>query len=100
MGKWFPDRKVWAGGLFSVLAFFVILGLNSYMDAGIPFEATFFVALGFGKAAEYFLPPSLNDVLKRLDNDVVAIAGASPESPVSPEVGRVAGHISHMQTGG
>ncbi|MBB4000987.1 hypothetical protein [Aurantimonas endophytica] len=90
MSKWIPDRKVWSGGLFAVLAFLAVLASNTWAGTDIPIEAGAFIALGIGKAFEYILPPSVLDIIKRVDNDIVAIAGASPESKVSPEVGNVA----------
>jgi hypothetical protein len=90
MSKWIPDRKVWTGGLFAVLAFLAVLALNSWAGTDIPLEAGAFIALGLAKALEYILPPSLLDKIKRVDNDIVAIAAASPASRVSPEVGSVA----------
>ncbi|NDV88816.1 hypothetical protein GTW51_19155 [Aurantimonas aggregata] len=90
MSKWIPDRKVWTGGLFAVLAFLAVLALNTWAGTDIPIEAGAFIALGIGKALEYILPPSVLDIIKRVNNDIVAIAAASPESKVSPEVGPVA----------
>lgn len=90
MSKWIPDRKVWSGGLFSVLAFFVILAANTWGGADIPLEAGAFLALAIGKAAEWLIPPSKLDIIKRLDDNLVELAAAVPESAVSREVGMAA----------
>lgn len=90
MSKWIPDRKVWSGGLFAVVAFLAVLASNTWAGTDIPLEAGAFIALGIAKVLEYFLPPSLLDKIKRINNDIVAIAAASPASKVSAEVGSVA----------
>lgn len=87
MSKWIPDRKWWAGGVFMLAAFALTMALNRYAGADISMDEAFVLSLALGKAAEYMLPPSLLDIIKRLDDDLVEIAAASPESAVSREVG-------------
>jgi hypothetical protein len=98
MSKWIPDRKVWTGGLFAVLAFLAVLALNTWAGTQIPLEAGAFIAIGLAKLLEYVLPPSLWDIVKRIDNDIVEIAAKSPASKVSPELAGVAAKAAKTDT--
>ena len=93
MSKWtklVPDRKWWSGGLFQVAAFAIIMAANLYGGAAIPLEYAAMLAIGLGKAVEWAVPPSWMDVIKRMDNGVVAMAAASPASAVTADVGEAA----------
>lgn len=86
MNKYIPDRKVWAGGVFMILAFVGITALNATGYASIPMEGVAVAAFVLGKFAEYFIPPSWLDKIKRIDDDLVEAAALDPASKVSPEV--------------
>lgn len=90
MSKWIPDRKVWSGGLAMVLAWLIVEVLNRYAGANIPIEVTAGLAFGIGKAVEYFVPQPAKELMEKINDGLVAAAGASPDSPVSQSVGQAA----------
>ncbi|GGD29178.1 hypothetical protein [Aureimonas glaciei] len=90
MSKWVPDRKVWAGGLTMVIAWLIVQALNVYAGADIPIEITAGLAFAIGKAVEYLVPQPAKELIAKIDNDIVAAAGHSSESQVSPSVGAAA----------
>lgn len=72
MNKWLPDRKYWAGGLTGVGAYVLIklaqelAGITLTLD-----EAMALVGL-LSLGVSYLTPPSFDDKIKRLDDDVRA----------------------------
>jgi len=69
VAKWIPDRKVWAGGLAGVAGFLIsqAIGMDAEQAAGI--------AGALWAAASYFIPPSVKDIVKRLDDNARAFGG-------------------------
>ena len=90
MSKWIPDRKVWTGGVTMIVAWLIVKALNDYLGAGIPLEYTAMLAFGIGKAVEWSLPQPAKELIAKIDNEIVAAAGHSAESEVSPSVGAAA----------
>lgn len=90
MSKWIPDRKVWAGGLTTLVAWLLIMVLNAYAGADIPIECGGPLGLAIGKAVEYFVPQPAKELIAKIDNEIVAAAGMSPTSDVSAAVGAAA----------
>lgn len=84
-----PDRKVWSGGLAGILTWLIIFGLGK---AGVPLDPTLQsgLALVVGYAVSYFVPPSLRDVVSRVNNDIVKIANADQSNPTTAVVVRPA----------
>ena len=79
---WPPDRKIWAGGL-SGLIVAVIVFTAGHFGYTIPPDLQAVIPVLFGYIVSYLMPPSMQDVIKRVDDTVIAIARASNESPAS-----------------
>ncbi|GGD41819.1 hypothetical protein [Aureimonas glaciei] len=90
MSKWIPDRKVWAGGLTMIAAWLLVQALNVYVGADIPIEASTVLAFGIGKAVEYLVPQPAKELIAKIDDSLVSLAGQSPESAVTVAVGAAA----------
>lgn len=82
MGKWLPDRKVLAGGLSGVVAWGIMLGL-SMAGVPVPAETQALLVTVISTAMGYLVPPSQRDIVKRLNDQLVAVAAADPGIPVS-----------------
>lgn len=83
MTSYIPDRKVVAGGLAGILTWALMLVAGRYgivIDAGMQPVLVSFVGTLIG----YLVPPSRRDILKRIDDQIVAIAAADPKVPVDP----------------
>jgi hypothetical protein len=73
MGKWIPDRKVFAGGIAGVLAFLVVVASSALghpidiatASAAIPILMT---------VVAYFTPQSVDDIVARVDGKIIALA--------------------------
>lgn len=80
--SWIPDRKVLAGGLASVIAWAIILAAGR---AGLPVTPDLqpLLVTAVGMAFGYLVPPSKQDILKRLNDDLVRIAQNDPNIPVT-----------------
>lgn len=79
MTKWIPDRKYLAGGISGVIAW----GLSSF--AGLDGELSLQIATAVAAVIAYFVPPSVNDIIKRVDDTIIGLARQSPNSPASAE---------------
>ena len=80
--KWFPDQKVLAGGLGGVTAWGVVLLLTQFgvtVPPGLEATIPLFVAL----AVKYLVPASDADIIKRVNDRIVAMASADPENPTT-----------------
>jgi hypothetical protein len=80
VSKYIPDRKVLSAGIAGVLAWGLVLlaprvGLPLTLDIALPVM----VALMGGVA--YLVPPSAKDVIKRIDGEIMSIAGLMPAGP-------------------
>jgi len=69
IAAWIPDRKVLAGGISGVVAFFLAKALD--MD---PETATAISGAVAGTVA-YFIPPSVADVVNKIDSTMKKIGG-------------------------
>jgi hypothetical protein len=87
MTKWFPDRKWFASGISG----FVTFGLTLlFADAlGMAPEPTAALASALTaivmQAVHYFVPQSVKDIIKRVDDAIIDMARKSPDSPASPQ---------------
>lgn len=86
MKKWLPDRKWLASGVSGVLTFIL---LTLFSDAlGLDPAAATEIASGITglvmAAVHYFVPPSVKDVIKRVDDTIIDLARKDPDSPASP----------------
>ena len=68
MSKWIPDRKFLAGGVSGVVAFF------ASQFAGLPAELATSVAGALWALAMYFVPASVEDTVKRVDQTIADLA--------------------------
>lgn len=72
--NWLPDRKILVGGLASLLAWVLVL-CAAKLGFVLPLEqATALVAAVYGIVA-YLVPPSVADVVKRVDETIIRLAG-------------------------
>lgn len=76
MKKYIPDRKVWAGGMSALVAFAVaqlIPGLDQEVVAGLVVAAW--------AGASYLIPPSVADIVTRVDDNIIKLAGGKRVEP-------------------
>lgn len=85
--RYWPDQKWLAGGLGGVTTWAVLLLLNQFgiavppgLEAVIPALVTMIV--------HYAVPAADQDIVKRLNDRIVAMAAADPENPVSKPTGQ------------
>jgi len=83
MTNWIPDRKVWGGGATAVLAWLVVQLLQAYGGVTLPPGSDATIAAGIGFLASYVLPPSAQDIVKRVDGRIVEILAADPKIPLA-----------------
>jgi hypothetical protein len=78
---WFPDRKVIATGLTGIASWLILTVLAHY-GINLPVDPTVLSSI-LGWLAGYIIPPSQQDIVRRLNDKIVAIAAADPSIPVS-----------------
>lgn len=80
--NWFPDRNVLSGGLVAVASWTIIAVAGHYgLDVPISVQAAMPMVLGY--VVTYLLPPSVRDVVARVNDDIVKLAAADPNNPTS-----------------
>ena len=79
IARWIPDRKYLSGGLSGVIAW----ALATF--AGLDGELSLQIAGAVAAAVAYFVPPSVGDIIKRVDDTIIGLARQSPDSPASPQ---------------
>lgn len=67
MNKWFPDAKVLAGGLGSVVAWIVVTAVNSFTGATIGMEAAVAAVGAVAPVVAYLVPDSVEDIARKVD---------------------------------
>lgn len=80
--NWVPSRKAISGGFAGIGSFFII-ALASYLGYPIPESLQAYIPAGITWLVYYLVPASQQDVVRNLDNKIVAMAVADPTSPVS-----------------
>lgn len=80
--SWLPDRKVLAGGIAGILAWLLVFIGNKY-GMGITPDVQSLLTGAIGWAVAYLVPSSVRDVINHLNDDIVQIAAADPNSNVS-----------------
>lgn len=81
--SYIPDRKVWGGGVVSLVAFVIAIMLKRWAGWDIPSEVIgLWVGIAYG-AGSYLIPASLRDFLERLDG---AAKEAAKSHAVNTEV--------------
>lgn len=92
--SWLPDRKILAGGIGGLLAFGILSGAKHYgwdlqplADMIVPPPGTVNVLAiltgGITTGLAYVVPSSAKDIEKRLNDQIIAMAQANPNVPVS-----------------
>lgn len=94
--RWWPlDRKVVAGGVGGILAYAILmavrwrtgLDLNLLVAGILPgVDLQSALALAIGTIVAQVTPPSLKDVLDRINNRMVEIATADPDNPTTAKI--------------
>ncbi len=78
-----PDRKVWAGGLAGLLTWGVTLAAQHYLGVALPPDLVTMVVGGVTTGVAYLIPPSVKDIVKRLNDGIVQIAADDPNITVT-----------------
>src|SRR5690606_20396094 len=76
---WVPERKFLAGGLAGIAAWLLSLVTVRYLGIDVPIEVSGPFIVSAGTSAYYLMPPSAQDVLRRIDGDLKA-AFALPDA--------------------
>lgn len=101
--NWFPDRNVLSGGLVAVVSWAVIAIADHY-GLNIPLFIQAAIPTFLGYIVTYILPPSVKDVVARVNDDIVRLAAADPDNPTSertmvlPETAKVVAASSSART--
>lgn len=90
---WPPDRKIWAGGLASLVAWGILYGLGR-AGVALPPELQAMLVPAVGYVISYVTPPSIRDIVTRVNNDIVKLANADQNNPTTAKV--VSDHESVM----
>lgn len=80
--NWVPSRKAISGG-FAGIGSFLIIALASYFGYPIPDQLQAYIPAGITWLVYYIVPASEQDVVRNLDNKIVALAVNDPTSPVT-----------------
>jgi len=78
-----PDRKVWAGGLAALLTWGINLAAQHFLGVSLPPDLLTMVVGGVTTGVAYLVPPTVRDIVKRLNDDIVQIAANDPTIPVT-----------------
>jgi hypothetical protein len=84
MEKFIPDRKIFATGTSGILAWLIITIITATTGVVLPAGSVEGLSALIGLVTGYIIPPSQRDIIKRLNDEIVAIAAADPKIPVSP----------------
>lgn len=76
-----PDRKVWASGLSGLAVFAIGIGLQKFFNITIDPNVLAAAITVIIPLVAYLVPPSVQDVVKRVNNDIVKIANADQSNP-------------------
>lgn len=80
--SWVPDRNVLAGGIVGVIVYILQTGADS-LGVTIPMSLQPLLPIAVGFVVTYLLPPSAQDVAKRINDGIVKLAARMPASDVS-----------------
>ena len=78
----FPDRKVWAGGLAGLVTWGITLVAQHY-GVVLPADIVGMLVGAVTTGVAYIVPPSVRDIIKRLDDGLVEMAAEDPNIPVT-----------------
>jgi hypothetical protein len=77
VSKYIPDRKVLSAGIAGVLAWAVVL-LAPRFGLQLPIETALPLMIALMGGVAYLVPASAKDVIKRIDGEIMSIAGLMP----------------------
>lgn len=80
--SWFPDRNVLSGGLVALVGW-IIVALAGYWGLDVPLTLQAMLPAVLGYVVTYLLPPSVRNVVARVNDDIVRLAAADPSNPTS-----------------
>jgi hypothetical protein len=80
--SWVPDRNVLSGGVVAV-ASWAIIAVADHYGLDVPVTVQAFIPMVLGYVVTYLLPPSVRDVVSRVNDDIVRLAAADPNNPTS-----------------
>lgn len=78
----FMDRKVWAGGLTGVGASALVWGAQAKFGIVVPPEVAAMLITMMVTMVSYMVPPSVKDIVKRIDGTIVEIVANDPKIPL------------------
>jgi len=78
----FMDRKVWAGGLTGLGASALVWGAQAKFGITLPPEVAAMLITFLVTSVAYMVPPSVKDVVKRIDGAIIDIVAADPKIPL------------------
>lgn len=81
--KYFPDRKVLAGGLAGVGAWIVMMVLLHF-NVPVPSDFQGEASGLIGLLIAYLVPPADQDIINKLNDRLVKAAQDDPKIPVTP----------------
>lgn len=78
----FMDRKVWASGLSGMAAGLLVLIAQRFFGVAIPADVASFLVVAAATGMGYIVPPSVQDIVKRIDHTIVEAVNADPKIPL------------------
>lgn len=92
--SWLPDRKVLASGVSGVLTWLLGLALIQ-MGVELPAEALGGIVAGVMALVAYAVPPSVRDVIERVDDELkMAFAEEVEARTIREDAVKAAGNVS------
>ncbi len=84
--SWVPSQKVLAGGLGGLVAWAITYLLQKYAGITLDPEVKSWLVGAATIGITYITPVRAQDVVRQLNNEIVAMAQADPKSPVTVPV--------------
>lgn len=78
-----PDRKIWVGFISGAVTGFIAWATKEFLHYDLPVGVLTMLPVVIGYAVSYWVPPSVQDVLKRVSNEIVAQAVLQQGNPTS-----------------
>lgn len=82
MSRYWPDRKIWAGGLSAIVAWAIVQALQLYAGITVPADAQTMLSVGIGYAVSYVMPAAARDVISKIDGTLIEVIAANPSIPL------------------
>lgn len=80
--SWAPGRGVLSGGVAGFLSALIVVILH-HLGLDVPIECQVFLPPIVGTFISYVVPPRVQDVLNRLNDQIVVLAAVTPDVPVT-----------------